>query len=115
MRKALPVLALAVPLLSACGQARLSQEEIQADYARQTKLEADWARANSAEGLSPQEQRYIARYRQTKADELYCQMQAQMAGASADNWGIIYGAINAAAHGNQVYGTCMQMKAAQRD
>jgi hypothetical protein len=121
MRKALTALAATAALLVACqSKPHLSQQEIQADYARQARLEADWARANADDmNHAPEhseldleaQRRGAQRRRQAEADRLECKMRAQdmLAQQSALTRSSI--PIEAFAWSNQTYDLCMQRAA----
>jgi hypothetical protein len=117
MRKALAYLALATSV-SGCASAQQPAMSLNGPglgcWPYETAEQCDGRIASGGRRASYQASAPQAAYSSPQADELYCRMQAQMASANADRGGLVYGSIMAAASGNQIYGTCMQMKAAQR-
>jgi len=113
----------AAALLAACTPTTTpvaSQADIQADYARQTALEAGWRQNNpgydqATQPLSPTEMQVAhERERIMRAAALECRYQANAATVNLANDGsLFYGVINQGFQANQLYAQCMQMQAAR--
>jgi hypothetical protein len=95
-----------------------SQAAIQADNARQAKLEADWAaekkrreetwtHPSPTPAVPANNDREARRY---EADQLECKLRSQETLARVGGIGLM-----ALAYGNQTYDLCMQAAAARRD
>jgi hypothetical protein len=116
----LPGTILVMTALAACAPNNPSpqnQAAIQADYARQVKLEADWAAERKRReetwthptptpAIPADDGKEARRY---EADQLDCKLRAQETLSRRGGIGL-----EALAYGNQTYDLCMQAAAARR-